>query len=759
MTKLKAAVVSTVTLGLAATATHAQSESWQLKDPPMATRWAADVDPEAPLPEYPRPQLTRDDWHNLNGLWNYAVVTGDAEPDGWDGQILVPYPIESALSGVKREITADDTLYYERTFSAAGELGDQRLMLHFGAVDYRCEVFVNGQSVGTHQGGYDPFSFDITDALDLDGDGEQTLRVKVTDPTWTEGIPRGKQTLNPAGIMYTPTSGIWQTVWLEPVNGGGIEDLHIVPDVEAGVVNVSADLYGDAGGTVTVKVDGGGEASGAAGETIAVPLEDAELWTPDNPHLYAMTVTVERDGETVDEVGSYFGMRSVSMKEVDGSMRLTLNGEPIFHFGPLDQGFWPDGVYTAPTDEALRFDLEATKALGFNMTRKHIKVEPARWYYHADQLGLMVWQDMPSINSYDANDVPSGFPEIDKAAFERELRAMIDALENHPSIVMWVIYNESQGQHDTAKYVELVESLDPSRLVNQASGGRHEGVGDIYDHHPYPAPRLFDHPDDMAFVLGEYGGIGLKASENNPWQSRGWGYTTTEDGEELENLYASYADMIKGLRDDHDLAAAVYTQITDVEIEINGLLTYDRQYKVDPEWIAKANRFEWAGATYETVLPVSSEEPQEWRYTFRDPGGLWMRTDYDDSDWQTGLGIFGDANATRNFDERGWTVNTEWTGERIWLRKEFEVGDLSPEQIDRLVIRSIHDDDLRVFVNGILAFDEPGARDRYEYRRLSEMARKSIVPNGTNVLAVHCVETGGDQQVDVGLSIMDPNRD
>lgn len=727
------------------------TQDWQPVDPPMITRWAKDIDPQNPLPEYPRPQMTRDAWQNLNGLWNYAVTGKNVDtPDNWDGEILVPYPIESALSGVKKEFLPDQTLWYERTFEVPDDWDGQHVILHFGAVDYATEVFVNGQSVGTHEGGYDPFSFDITDALD--GDGEQMLRVKVTDPTWTKGIPRGKQTLNPGGIMYTPTSGIWQTVWLEPVAEGGIEDLHIVPDLENNAVKVTADLYDGADGEVTVSVDGE-SVTGQAGETITVPVEDPELWTPDNPHLYDLSIEVARDGETIDEVESYFGMRSIELAEVDGVQRLLLNGEPVFQFGPLDQGFWPAGIYTAPTDEALRYDLEVTKELGYNMTRKHIKVEPARWYYHADQLGLLVWQDMPSINSYDANQVPSGFPEIDKAAFERELRAMIDNLENHPSIVMWVIFNEHQGQHDTEKYVRIVEQLDPTRLINQGSGGGHHGVGDIYDHHPYPAPRLFEHPDDMAFALGEYGGIGLMVGDN-PWHENAWGYTTTQTAEELENLYAQYAGLIGDFKDNHGLAAAVYTQITDVEIETNGLLTYDRKLKVDPEWIAKANHFEWAGPTYEPIVPSSQEESQQWTYTFSRPSGDWTKANYNASNWQTGPGGFG----TEMTPNTG-VIGTEWNGDQIWLRRTFNPGELTDEMMKNLVLHQYHDEDVQIYLNGVLAYEADGFISGYQDVPLSDKAKAALRPDAENVLAVTCRQTTGGQYIDVGLGVRDPNRD
>lgn len=737
-------------LCVATSFSHALAQdAWKPKDPPMLTRWAKDIDPKMPLPEYPRPQMTRGEWQNLNGLWNYAVVNdASQEPAKWDGKILVPYPIESALSGVKKPISPKETLVYERGFTVPAGWSGKRLMLHFGAVDYRCEILVNGKSAGKHEGGYDPFSFDITDHLN--GSGEQKLVVKVTDPTWTSGQPRGKQTLSPAGIMYTPTSGIWQTVWIEPVAKGGVEDLHIVPDVKNGAVKVKVDLADSSDGEVTVKVAGGSTVSGKAGSEIIVPVKNAKLWTPENPHLYDLTVTVKRDGRTVDEIGSYFGMRSVEMAAVNGKKQLLLNGNPVFMFGPLDQGFWPDGIYTAPTDAALKYDLEVTKKFGFNTTRKHIKVEPARWYYHADKLGLLVWQDMPSANSYDTP--PGGHPPVDKQAYETQLKALLDNLENHPAIVMWVVFNEGQGQHDTAKLVNLVKSLDSTRLINQASGGHHDGVGDVYDCHPYPAPQAFKGPDSQAFVLGEYGGIGLKVG-NNPWQAKGWGYTNTQSGTELENLYAQYAGKLRKFRDEDGLCAAIYTQITDVEIEINGLLTYDRQLKVDPAWIAKANKFQWSGPVFTSVVPTSQETAQTYQFTTSKPADDWMKPGADTGSWKQGPGGFG----TPGTPGAG-KLGTEWRGSDIWVRRSFDLPKLTDKQVSQLALNLHHDEDVEVYLNGTLILKKEGFVSEYTPIPLTEEARKALKPGAQNLIAIHCRQTRGGQYLDFGLGTLDANR-
>ncbi len=729
---------------------------WKPKDPPMLTRWAADIDPAAPLPEYPRPQMTRKDWKNLNGFWNYAITPQDKHPaeGAWDGKILVPYPLESALSGVKGTLLPNQLLTYEREFEIPAEWAGKRVILHFGAVDYRSEVLVNGASVGRHQGGYDPFSFDITDQLRESG--PQSVVVRVTDPTWTEGQPRGKQTLNPAGIMYTPTSGIWQTVWLEPVDAAGIEDFRIVADPADAAVRVQTRLRGNASGEITVRLANGAQASGPAGGEIRVPVENARLWTPENPHLYEMTLTLRREGTVVDEVGSYFGMRSVGLETIDGKTRLMLNGKPCFMFGPLDQGFWPDGVYTAPTDAALAHDLEVTKRLGFNTTRKHIKVEPARWYYHADRLGLLVWQDMPSANSYDTP--PGARPAVDKVAYETEMRAMVRHLKNHPSIVMWIVFNESQGKHDTGKLVKVVRSLDSTRLVNEDSGfqdhgGNYQGVGDLYDLHPYPAPRRYQAPAGKALSLGEYGGIGFKFGDKNPWQAKGWGYTTTENSRDLEDLYAQYCGLLKRFREEDGLTSAIYTQITDVEIEINGLLTYDRVLKVDPEWIARANRFEWLGPVYTPIIADSRNESQEYEYTFQQPARDWTKPGASTEGWRKGPGGFG----TRETPGIG-RLGTRWNSQEIWLRRSFEMPELSPARLERLAFHLHHDEDARIYLNGVPVLKKEGFVPSYTAVPFTDQAKRALKPGATNVMAIHCRQSIGGQYIDVGIGELDPGR-
>ncbi len=588
------------------------AEKWQPAQGPLMTRWAKDVSPKNVHPEYPRPQMVRQDWQNLNGLWDYAVTTKDApQPAKWDGQILVPFPIESALSGVMKRVYETNQLWYHRTFTIPRGWKGKSILLNFGAVDWEAKVFVNGKEVGAHRGGYDGFSFDISSALKPSG--EQEIVVAVWDPADAGPQPRGKQVRKPEGIWYTPTSGIWQTVWLEPVARSRIERLRITPNPDQSVVQLDVDARAIQGrATVSVTVMDGTQVINQMESIVEVPLASLQiqpsfglvisapkLWSPDSPFLYGLRVTLSQNGKKVDEIESYFGMRKISLgKDSHGNLRLHLNGKPLFQFGPLDQGFWPDGLYTAPTDEALRYDIEMTKQLGFNMARKHVKVEPARWYYWCDKLGLLVWQDMPSGDKSAEWKGPSGVdgkemqrtPESAEI-YERELRAMVAGLYNHPSIVVWVPFNEGWGQFDTVRILNLTKQLDPTRLVDGPSGGNHFPAGDILDHHQYPGPAVPPPASDRARVLGEFGGLGLPLP-GHTWQAeKNWGYRSFTNSAALTDAYVGLIEKLKPMTGEPGVSAAIYTQTTDVEIEINGLMTYDRAVvKPDAARVTTANK-------------------------------------------------------------------------------------------------------------------------------------------------------------------------
>ena len=544
---------------------------WKPAAGPLVTRWAKDVSVNNALPEYPRPQMERKEWQNLNGLWNLKLG------DGTETRILVPYAIESALSGVMKH---SDHMIYRRTFEIPKGWSGRHVLLHFGAVDWETKVSVNGKELGVHRGGYDEFSYDITDAIKPTG--EQEIVVEVFDPTNNGGQPRGKQTLFPQGIMYTATSGIWQTVWLEPVAETHIASLKLVPDPDGGFLQLSVDRAGQVKELDTVEVvasDNGipiAKARGPAGMEFRLALANPKLWSPDSPHLYDLSVTLKSGGKVVDSVTSYFGMRKISVgKDESGINRPMLNGKFVFQVGPLDQGFWPDGIYTAPTDEALRWDIEAMKKLGFNCVRKHLKVEPARWYYWCDRLGLLVWQDMPSANSYPGKRGKGRPVAVDAPQYKTELMRMVRSRGNHPSIIMWVIFNENQGQHDTEALVAAVRELDPSRLINSGSGSSEQKWGDVIDKHSYPGPDSPQPVEQRAAVLGEFGGLGLKV-EGHTWSETTWGYKGVEDAEALTSGYEQLLANAWALKDKPGLSAVIYTQLTDVETEANGLLTYDR---------------------------------------------------------------------------------------------------------------------------------------------------------------------------------------
>jgi beta-galactosidase/beta-glucuronidase len=564
----------------------------------LKTQWADQVNPNNPLPEYPRPQLVRDTWQNLNGQWDYAILPKGSFPEGgFQGHITVPFPVESLLSGVQKSVGPDQELWYEREFLLSLDRKNKRTLLHFGAVDWESEVWVNGKRAGGHQGGFDSFSLDISDFLDK---GEkQTIRVRVWDPSDAGPQPRGKQVKNPKGIWYTPVTGIWQTVWLESVPIQFITGVYSTTDWENKMQVFRTEINSDLT-DLTVQINISDQSgfsenhSAKVGDPIIFQLPNPKPWSPSSPFLYQVNVKLYQGKKLLDEIKSYAAYRDIRMaKDANGHQRMILNGQELFQYGPLDQGWWPDGLYTAPTDEALLFDIQKTQEMGFNMIRKHVKVEPARWYYHADVLGMLVWQDMPSGDMGNRWEIRPGVMSKgvnrertleSEEIFKTEWSKIIKQFKFFPSIVVWVPFNEAWGQFKTKEITDLTRSLDPSRLINSASGGNFEMegstiVGDILDLHNYPDPVM---PDPAIFgansilVLGEYGGLGLPI-EGHTWQQKdNWGYQSFKTKEELEARYRTLIDDLEDLIP-RGLAAAIYTQTTDVEIETNGLMTYDRK--------------------------------------------------------------------------------------------------------------------------------------------------------------------------------------
>ncbi len=580
--------------------TYAFSQ-WKPAGDKIKTPWAEQINPQQVLPEYPRPILERSDWQNLNGLWDYAILpAGKSEPATFDGKILVPFAVESSLSGVQKEVGKNNELWYKRTFSIPSNWKNKNVLLHFGAVDWKADVYLNDIKVGSHTGGFTPFCFDITAFL---GKGEQKLTVKVWDGTDTGYQPRGKQVVRPDGIWYTPVTGIWQTVWLEPVNEKHITYVNTVPDIDKGFVKVDvATANTKAADVIEVKVLDGQKviavSKAVASQSIEIAIPDAKLWSPESPFLYDLEISLLANGKVVDKAKSYTAMRKFSAaRDKNGIMRFQLNNKNYFHFGPLDQGWWPDGLYTAPTDEALVYDIIKTKEFGFNMIRKHVKVEPARWYTHCDRLGVIVWQDMPNGDRsphWEMNNYFDGKENVrsaeSEANFRKEWKEIIDAFRPYPSIAVWVPFNEAWGQFKTVEITEWTKNYDPSRLVNSASGGNHYHTGDILDLHHYPGPAMNLYDTKRVNVLGEYGGIGL-ALEGHLWRTdRNWGYVQFKNSEEVTNEYIKYANHLKDFVK-RGFSGAVYTQTTDVEGEINGLMTYDRKVvKLIPEKVKKINQ-------------------------------------------------------------------------------------------------------------------------------------------------------------------------
>lgn len=590
----------------------------------IRTPWAEEVNTTA----YPRPQMVRglnsNGWQCLNGAWDYSITPKDEAnaPKTHDGKILVPFCVESSLSGVGKTFTADDALWYNTTFSVNPKWRGKHVILNFEAVDWQAEVWVNDQYVGKHTGGYTHFNFDITQYLKKGK--KQSLTVKVIDATDNDFQPRGKQVASPHGIWYTAVSGIWQSVWLECVNDGYISDYNVVSDIDNAKLTVIPEAtLAKEGDQIEITLNEGGEgfstetdAAGALvakatvtpGQSATLDVKDMKLWSPDSPYLYSLNFKLLRKGKVIDEVQGYTSMRKISVVEDErGIKKMALNNEPLFQFGPLDQGWWPDGLYTAPSDDALKFDIQKTKDFGFNMIRKHIKVEPSRWFTWCDRIGMVVWQDMPSFAGNGKNkwgmcyyNEGTDFPATEeaKANYYKEWGEIMSQVKKFQCIVMWVPFNEAWSQFDTWDAVAFTKAQDPTRLVNMSSGGnwvsgnkenKHATCGDILDNHHYPEPYMRCWDFNMVNVLGEYGGIGYPV-EGHLWQNdKNWGYVKYQSSEDLLREYSLFANKLIKLVG-YGCCAAVYTQTTDVEGEVNGLMTYDRKViKADENKLKEIN--------------------------------------------------------------------------------------------------------------------------------------------------------------------------
>lgn len=716
----------------------------------MPTRWTKEAVEGRAWKEYPRPQLVRDQWLNLNGKWDYAIVPKESAKAEPQGKINVPYPIQSHLSGVQKQVYADQALWYWHNFTIPADWNGQRVRLNFGAVDWLAEIYVNGKKVGEHFGGYDPFSLDITDALKS---GSNEVSLKVTDPTTDGDQPYGKQSFKPESIWYTAVTGIWQTVWLEPVSSTSLASVYAETKIN-GDVKVNSVLHGKGDGLtvhLTAILNGGevATASGPATGPVSLKVPKPQLWSPTSPTLYDLHVELRDGNRIVDSVESYFGIREIALKKDKYGTRVYLNNAPIFMFGPLDQGWWPDGLYTPPTDDALRYDLEVTKRMGFNTVRKHVKVEPARFYRHCDELGLLVWQDMPSnlkfppgwnmdwrLKTNPKADGPR--PADSKKRFEAEWRRILEACRPFPSIVVWVPFNEAWGQFDTKRVTEWTKALDPTRLVNSASGGNFVETGDIMDIHVYPGPGAPDRQTGRAIVLGEFGGLGLPV-EKHTWQDKNnWGYRNFTDAKEM---MIRYEELIRNLAllKAKGLSAAIYTQTTDVEGEVNGFLTYDRDVaKMPIDWLRKVNTTVYGPEKdMQAVLPTADDKVGEWFYTETQPTDYWYSDTFNTSAWKKGKGGFGTAGTP------GAVIGTTWSTPNIWIRREFEVSAVDGD----LWLKIHHDEDASVYINGIFITRLEGYVGSYSFKDIPD----DILLPGKNVIGISCKQTQGGQFIDAGI--------
>ncbi len=741
------------------------SAQWKPAATRLMTEWGRAINPQAVWTEYPRPQFERSNWTNLNGLWSYAITAKDAvKPTKWDGQLLVPFAPEAPLSGVGRLVEPSEALWYRRSFASA-KTGGLQSLLNFEAVDYDATVWVNGQQVGSHRGGHTPFELDITEAL---VDGENELIVRVLDAT--EGYQlHGKQKLRNEGIWYTRVTGIWQTVWMEQVPATHLRDLNYACDIDKGSITVTPEYSRpDASAKihVTASLKGQEVGKGEGNGPVTIVINNAQLWSPDVPNLYDLKVELlNASGAVVDSIKAYTALRLFGKsKNEQGHWQLTLNKKPIFQWGPLDQGWWPDGLLTPPSDTAMRSDIEFLKACGFNMIRKHIKVEPRRYYHHCDTLGMIMWQDQVS-NGYGKNrDQESTSPKWTRMApnptdakwpdeahqqWLTEYQRMVEHLRDAPCIGVWIPFNEAWGQHLTLEVGKLAAEIDPTRLINIASGGNFWPVGDIADHHEYPHPAFPTKDkrfDDYVKVVGEFGGHGWPVKDHL-WRTdaNNWGYGGLPKSiEEWQGRYQTSIGVLAALRAE-GIAAGIYTQTTDVEGEVNGLLTYDRLKKADTAWLKKQSDTLLAAPTVLTdrrdVVASAENGTQNWQYTTSAPVEKWMQPEFDASAWKTGQAGFGAGSPP----PPGAPIQTAWTTPEIWVRRTFDLTDVPADQV---YLRLYHDEDCIVYINGTEVARFSGYSTNYV--NLSLASHGNLV-KGKNVIGVYCKQTGGGQFIDAGV--------
>jgi len=733
---------------------------WQKQAAPVMTPWGEQLTADNVWQEYPRPSMKRPDWMNLNGVWQYfkrSKIKYDYEENTsfFSKAILVPFPVESALSGIMDKNYSENrkaTHMYRRTFTLPESFKGRNILLHFGAVDWRCYVYVNGQLAGTHDGGSVPFYFDITSLLNEET--EQELQVAVWDPT-DGGQPNGKQSVSPSGIWYTPNSGIWQTVWLEPVSPNHIIGYEPIPDIDNSSVSIKVTTSATCPITLTVK-DGENtvaEQTGSSDDTFILPIPSAKLWSPDEPNLYNLDITIKEQGKDIDKVSGYFGMRKFSRAMVDGHPAVLLNNKPLYMYGPLDQGWWPDGLLTPPSYEAMIYDLQVMKDFGMNMVRKHIKLENDLWFDWCDKNGLVVWQDMPS----GCGSGQIGNMNYAMQNFYRENEALIDATRHHPCIGAWVVWNEGWGQYPengmahTRRAVNSVMAAnhDPGRFVHAVTGWVDVEMGDFLDVHSYPAPGAATNAvNERIASCGEFGGINLFI-ENHMWAGSDVNYTTVEDANTYCNLYDHYTDRLQQLQKEKGLWMSVYTQITDVEQECNGLMTYDRKIlKVSPEQqaimkakIQRTVNYRYKGVS--TVVAAGDENSNiQWKYTTSEPASDWYTTDFAASGWKSGNAGFGGSG------------RTSWTSSDIWIRRSFTINNIEASQLQDIRLWLFHDEDAEIYINGVLAAKVTGYNTSYETWPLLPEGLSALKIDGTeNVIAIHCKQTIGGQFIDCGLKL------